>query len=71
MPVKFHYGRDNRSNAPVVMMQLQTLPEPLDAMTILRQLHAVFPNEYAQVGMEMLTPPDKKLVLNGEMPNQN
>lgn len=66
MSLQLHFGRDSRNNAPVIMAQPE--PEPLDAMEIMRLLHAHYPSEWAIVDREIVTPPDKKLILNGELP---
>lgn len=68
MPSKFHFGRDKRSHEPVGFIQHQTLPEQVDVMHLLRSLHATFPDEYTQIGQELLVPEGKKLFLDGYLP---
>ena len=66
MPMRFHFGRDQRTKAPV--MFVQTMPEAADVMALMRNLHRVFPNEWAAVHMEVVVPEDKALILNGDLP---
>jgi hypothetical protein len=71
MPTKFHFGKDTRTNGPAMLVQHQSLPEPVDVMAHLRTLHEIFPNEWAQVSLEIAAPEGKRLILNGDLPTTN
>lgn len=64
--MRLHFGRDQRNNSPIVMFEPKT--EPLDALALLRNLRDAFPDDFAIVAAEIVTPPDKKLILNGSFP---
>jgi hypothetical protein len=66
--MRLHFGRDQRNNSPVVMIEPKV--EPLDALALLRNLRDNFPDDFAKVAAEITVPPDKKLILNGQFPKK-